>query len=129
MCEACEHSFTTIERPSLADMSVIDHQQHVEPFNSGQLICSIADAFGHDRTKGKKAALWLAQTVETTLASQKRQISVDDIEATTHHVLRQFDEVAAVQYGTKQRLIVSAKRAGRPSLVSSAPPNQPSPSR
>lgn len=103
-----------------------------ETFNLGQLIISIAESFSHNPSDGEKYALWLAQTVETVLSTQHpSRLSVEDIEATTHAVLRSFDEVAAIQYAAKQQLIISGatKRRGRPSLVSLARPTDALPSR
>lgn len=92
-----------------------------EPFSLGQLTVSINDAFSHKPLDGKKYALWLAQTVEATLSTQHpRSLTPEDIEVTTHAILKRFDEVAALQYAAKHQLIISAstKRRGRPSLVS-----------
>ncbi len=128
-CKVCRHSFTTLERPSLASSIAVRRTDGaIAPFNLGQLIISIAEAFHHDQTTGKTAALWLAQTVETHLATERNNISTDDIEAVTHSVLKAFDELAALQYAAKQQLIVSAKRRGRPSVVSRAEPMPQSPS-
>lgn len=125
--------FSTLERPSLAENTpVYLSGGGDEPFNLGQLIVSIADAFSHKPTEGKKYALWLAQTVETTLSTQHpTALTPEDIEVTTHAVLKNFDQVAAIQYGAKHRLIVSVatRRRGRPSLVSPARPSGASLSR
>ncbi|MDB5165134.1 MAG: hypothetical protein JWM00_24 [Candidatus Saccharibacteria bacterium] len=132
-CTECGTVFTTLEKPSLAQNTQV-HTNHgtKEPFNLGQLIVSIADAFSHNPNEGKKYALWLAQTVETTLSTQHPALlTPEDIEATTHVVLKSFDEVAAIQYAAKHQLIISAsiKRRGRPSLVSPVRPTDASPSR
>ena len=132
-CATCGMVFSTLERPSLAENTpVYLSGGGNEPFNLGQLIVSIAEAFSHKPDDGKKHALWLAQTVETTLSTQHpAAFTPDDIEVTTYAVLKNFDEVAAIQYGAKHRLIVSAaiKRRGRPSLVSPAQPSDASLSR
>lgn len=120
-CSNCGAIFTTIERPSLADTMLIRSSSgNSSAFNLGKLIISIANAFSHAPTEGKLHALWLAQTVESTLTTQVQSLTPEDIEAVTHQVLKQFDEVAAVQYAAKHQLIVSAsaRRRGRPSLVS-----------
>lgn len=120
-CNNCGALFTTIERPSLADTALVKSSSgEISAFNLGKLIVSIADAFHHTPVEGKLHALWLAQTVESTLATQVQSLTPEDIEAVTHQVLKQFDEVAAVQYAAKHQLIVSAsaRRRGRPSLVS-----------
>jgi transcriptional repressor NrdR len=132
-CSACGTVFSTLERPSLTEGTQVHYVDgSVEPFNLGQLIISINQAFSHQPHEGIKYALWLAQTVETTLSTQHRGVlSAEDIEAVTHNVLEKFDKMAAIQYAAKQQLIVSAstKRRGRPSLVSRVQPTGESPSR
>ena len=131
-CNNCGTLFTTIERPSLADTALITSSSgEASPFNLGKLIISIANAFSHTPSEGNLHALWLAQTVESTLATQVQSLTPEDIEAVTHQVLKQFDEIAAVQYAAKHQLIVSAstKRRGRPSLLSRDHGTPPSPSR
>jgi transcriptional repressor NrdR len=121
-CAACGSVFSTLERPSLAENMRVDAENgSQEPFNLGRLIISINEAFSHKPQDGKQYALWLAQTVETTISTQHpRSLTPEDIEVNTHAVLKRFDEVAAIQYAAKHRLIISAstKRRGRPSLVS-----------
>jgi len=118
-CSKCQTAFTTHERPSLANTTLV-HRPSGKPdsFNLGKLVISISEAFSHAPDAGKREALWLAYTVETTLATQIKNITPEDIEAVTHQVLKRFDELAAVQYGAKHQLIVSVRRRGRPSLVS-----------
>jgi len=119
-CGKCGAIFTTLERPSLGQGILISSDSESVPFNLGRLVISIAEAFTHASSDGKNHALALAETVESTLASQLREISKEDIEATTHQVLKRFDELAALQYAAKHQLIVDAslKRRGRPSIVS-----------
>lgn len=120
-CDNCGAVFTTVERPSLADSTPVQLPSGgADSFNLGTLIISIAEAFSHAPRAGKHHALWLAQTVESTLATQVKSITPEDIEAVTHQVLKQFDELAAMQYAAKHQLIVSVRRRGRPSLVSPA---------
>lgn len=130
-CPICHTLFTTYERPSLADNKPIYLPSgKTDTFNLGKLTLSIAQAFTHDRKTAEYHALWLAQTVEDTLSSQRENITPEDIEATTHTVLRRFDELAAVQYAARHRLIVSARqRPGRPSLRERGPRTDESPSR
>lgn len=132
-CAECGAVFSTTEHPSLAENRPVDAKNGSrEPFNLGQLIISINEAFSHNPLDGKKYALWLAQTVEASLSTQHpRSLSSEDIEASAHAVLKRFDEVAALQYAAKHQLIISAstKRRGRPSLVSPERPIDASPSR
>lgn len=117
-CAACKTLFTTIERPSLRDnRSIYLPDGATDHFNLGKLILSIASAFTHDPKKASYDALWLAQSVEDTLSTEYAIITRDDIAAVTHQTLKRFDELAAVQYAAKHRLIASARRRGRPSLL------------
>jgi transcriptional repressor NrdR len=115
-CPACGSVFTTHERPSLAENKKVSLEgSTTEEFNIGKLILSIAGAFTHAPKSSQYDALWLAQTVEDTLSTQSKTLTPEDIAATTHHVLKKFDELAAVQYAARHQLIISTKRRGRPS--------------
>lgn len=85
-------------------------------FNLGKLILSIAKAFTHAPQEAETNAYWLAQTVEDTLSTEQKVVTPEDIEVTTHNVLRRYDEMAAIQYAAQHRLISSVRRRGRPSL-------------
>lgn len=99
---------------------MIDSSGKKSEFNLGRLIVSISTAFQHNQIAAKNDSLWLAQTIETTLLTQRREISNADIAATTHQTLKQYDELAAVQYAAKHQLLTSVrKRPGRPPLKSS----------
>ncbi len=130
-CSNCGVTFTTLERPSLADNTpVYTGDGRTTAFNLGRLIISIGAAFAHDAQQAKEASLWLAQTVESTLSTQINTITPDDIAAVTHQTLKRFDELAAVQYAAKHQLISSTRRrAGRPSLREHGPSKPESPSR
>ncbi len=128
-CKNCGITFTTYERPSLADNKPVHLPGgKTGTFNLGKLIISISQAFTHTPKEAEYNALWLAQTVEDTLSSQREVITPEDIAATTHDVLKKFDELAAVQYAARHRLISSLRRRGRPSLGGHAQPKRPSPS-
>lgn len=129
-CQHCGATFTTYERPSLADNKPISLPNgKTDTFNAGKLILSIAKAFTHAPEEAQTSALWLAQTVEDILSTQRQVITPEDIEAATHHVLKQFDELAAVQYAAQHQLISSVRRRGRPSLRGRERPTDASPSR
>lgn len=116
-CKQCGVTFTTYERPSLADNTPINLPDgQTDTFNLGRLILSIAGSFTHNTAEGQYNALWLAQTVEDTLSSQRTTLTPGDIEATTHQTLKKYDELAAIQYAAKHNLISSTRRRGRPSL-------------
>lgn len=129
-CPACGTVFTTYERPSLADNKPVHYPDgSTSSFNLGKLIISIANAFTHASEEAKYNTLWLAQTVEDALSTQYKTITPEDIEAVTHQTLKQFDELAAVQYAAQHQLIISARRRGRPSLRARGPRTGESPSR
>ncbi len=121
-CTVCRHIFTTHERPSLQDNIQINLSDgSCTTFNLGKLILSIAKAFTHAPKDIEANALWLAQTVEETLSTQRQTITPEDIEAATHQVLKRFDELAAMQYAAQHHLISSARKRGRPSLRERVP--------
>lgn len=122
-CANCGQTFTTFERPSLADNKPIHlSDSKTDTFNLGKLIISISKAFTHSPQDAEYNALWLAQTVEDTLSTQHQTITPEDIEAVTHQTLKRFDELAAVQYAAQHQLISSTrKRRGRPSLHERGP--------
>jgi transcriptional regulator NrdR family protein len=129
-CAKCDTTFTTYERPSLAENKPIQLPGGKnETFNLGKLILSISRAFTHSPQEAEYSTLWLAQTVEDTLSSQRELITPEDIEATTHDVLRRFDELAAVQYAAQHHLIISTRKRGRPSWHEREQPKRESPSR
>jgi transcriptional repressor NrdR len=128
-CDQCGTVFTTYERPSLADNKpVILSSNKTDTFNLGKLILSIAKAFTHAPHEAEYNALWLAQTVEDTLSTEREVVTPGDIEAITHATLKRFDELAALQYAAQHQLIVSLKRRGRPSLHEREPRTGESPS-
>jgi transcriptional repressor NrdR len=122
-CSNCGQTFTTFERPSLADNKPIHlSDSKTDIFNLGKLIISISKAFTHSPQDAEYNALWLAQTVEDTLSTQHQTITPEDIEAVTHQTLKRFDELAAVQYAAQHQLISSTRqRRGRPSLHERGP--------
>lgn len=128
-CPQCGTTFTTYERPSLADNKSIDLLSGgTDTFNLGKLILSISKAFTHSPRDGEYNTLWLAQTVEDTLSSQHETITLEDIEAVTHTTLKRFDELAAVQYAAQHQMIETTKKRGRPSWREHGRPKRGSPS-
>ena len=129
-CSACGTVFTTHERPSLADNKPITLPDGKEDiFNLGKLTISISKAFHHAPEEAEYSSYALAQTVEDTLSTQLQILTPEDIEAITHQILKQYDELAAMQYAAQHQLISSTRKRGRPSLVSRAPRSRQSPSR
>jgi len=117
-CSKCGHTFTTHERPSLADNKKITLADgKTNDFNLGKLIISISRSFSHAPNEAAYNSLWLAQTVENLLSTEHETIRPENIAAITHKTLRQYDEAAAMQYALHHNLLKSIKRRGRPSLA------------
>ena len=111
-------TFTTYERPALAEnkkLTLPDNKQDV--FNLGRLILSIAAAFTHDRKKAQYDSLWIAQTIEDKLSMSPADLTPNLIARTTYETLKNFDEIAAIQYGAKHHIVTSVRKRGRPSLA------------
>lgn len=120
-CQLCGVPFTTYEKPALDD-SVTVHYGKANgdvkaSFSLSKLTLSIAASFSHDQTTRELHSLPLAETVEQLLISQVKHPSADDIAATTHQVLRRFDEIAALQYAATHGLVSATRtKRGRPSV-------------
>ena len=128
-CSNCQMTFTTYERPSLADNKPVTLPDgSTDTFNLGKLILSIAKSFTHSSNDAEYSTLWLAQTVEDTLSTERQTITTDDIAATTHQTLKKFDELAAIQYAAQHQLISSTRKRGRPSVREHGPQSRESPS-
>jgi transcriptional repressor NrdR len=124
-CSNCSQTFTTYERPSLADNKPVHLPSgKTSKFNLGKLIISINKAFTHSPENGQYNALWLAQTVEDTLSTEYKVLTPEDIEVVAHQTLKRFDELAAMQYAAQHQLISSTRRRGRPSLREHGPQTQ-----
>jgi transcriptional repressor NrdR len=117
-CSQCSTTFTTKERPALSENKKVHRAGGAtEEFNLGKLVLSIAKAFAHSPHDAEYSTLWLAQTVENTLSTERENITADDLEVTVHQVLKNFDELAAVQYAAQHHLISAVRKRGRPSLA------------
>jgi transcriptional regulator NrdR family protein len=122
-CLECGITFTTYEKPALDESTAVHYPSATNkkglsaPFSLSKLTLSISACFMHDPTTRQLHSLPLAETVEQLLISQVQQPSVDDVAATTHQVLKRFDEVAALQYAVTHGLVeATRKRRGRPSV-------------
>jgi|GEM_PF-145127 len=129
-CALCGITFTTYERPSLADNKTIHLPNNkIDSFNLGKLILSISRAFTHSPHDAERSSLWLAQTVEDALAVHKEPLTLETVQAITYTTLKHFDELAAMQYAAQHRMVTSTRRRGRPSLAWREPGIDESPSR
>lgn len=112
-------AFTTYERPALAENKPLQKSDGtVDTFNLGRLILSISQSFTHNQQAAQYDSLWLAQTVELKLSLASGSLTPELITDTTHQTLKQFDELAAIQYAAKHHLITTTRRRGRPSISS-----------
>lgn len=119
VCPQCSVSFTTYEKPALAEnTSVVRPDGHREAFNLGRLIQSIAAAFTHDTHKARYDSLALAETVADKLSMTSDKLTPELIASTTYGTLKRFDELAAMQYAARHHLITTIRRRGRPSFAS-----------
>lgn len=110
-------TFTTYERPALAEnKKIIKKDGTTDTFNLGRLLLSVAASFHHNEHSAKYDSLWLAQTIEDALSMDAKELTTERITQITYSTLKRFDELAAVQYAAKHRLISSVRRRGRPSL-------------
>lgn len=120
--QTCAITFTTYEKPALDESIPIHYgsgigSQTTAPFSLSKLTLSIAASFTHDSVARQLHSLPLAETVEQLLISQVKHPSSDDIAATTHQVLKRFDELAALQYAAGHGLVAATRsRRGRPSI-------------
>ncbi len=106
---------------------ILGNTNHATPFNIGKLTVSIAKSFQHNKKAADYDSFFLAQTIETRLLMQGKEISADDIAALAHATLQHFDPVAAVQYAAQHDLVTSRRRPGRPSIAFLvAQPDRPS---
>ena len=119
-CTKCHETFTTYERPSLADTQlVIRSDGKKDTFNLGRLIQSIAVAFPHKPHSAKYDSMALAETIESILLITRSQpLTPASIAETTYQTLQRFDQLAAMQYGARHQLVTSIRHRGRPSLTS-----------
>lgn len=119
-CLQCGTIFTTYERPSLEDQLVLNANGSHSPFSIGKLTSSISRAFQHNKHAADFDSYPLALSIQDTLLINHRNISVDDIAAVTHHIIRNYDKLAAIQYAAQHNLITLRRRPGRPDATSSA---------
>lgn len=73
----------------------------MSPYEPGKVVRSISQCLGH-RSNNAYEAYWLSRTVEDSLISNfKPALSKNDLNLIIVQVLKNFDEVAALQYIAK----------------------------
>lgn len=126
-CDNCKQVFTSYERPASDNIIVVSSDSSQQAFNIGKLTLSIAKATQHNPEQSCYDSYHLAQTVEFALITKATQIApkansstplhipAEIIIDTTYRTLKQFDELAALQYAMQHQRITSLRRRGRPS--------------
>lgn len=112
-CPSCQTNFSTYETVEPAVTITKDEQPTA--FSLGKLHLSIAACFSHSPERAGDDSLELAKTVQTALLSKGSSLSSRQLALIVQDRLRNFDSLAAMQYGIKHQLITSAKaKPGRP---------------
>ncbi len=128
-CPACGGIFTTYERPSLEDVTIVADANQSQPhaFSLGKLTISIYKALPvHEEAADKSYEL--ARTVEMQLLRKydlRVPITKSAIAYETHSILKRFDAVAGLQYAAQHQLITSIRRRGRPSTTATSDSDVP----
>lgn len=126
-CPNCKKTFTTYERPSLEDVVVLDAQNRSVRFSPGRLVISIHAALVNI-PDAANASYELARTIEQRVVARydlSSPITISAIANEAYQTLKQFDELSAIQYGARHRLIASIRRRGRPSTIATSADDVP----
>lgn len=119
-CSACKRVFTTYERPSLEDVTIINKGIGTQQtFSIGQLAVSIYESMSH-RPSAANDSYELARTIEYGLIHKydiETPLSTKAIAKEAYIVLKRYDELVGLQYGARYGLIASIRRRGRPSTT------------
>lgn len=118
-CRHCGAVFTTYETPDSSTLKIVEPDEKKEDdFSLGNLTISIYKVLPNDNDRvTRDHALWLAKTIENKLVRRKsRRVLRSELKKLIYETLKDFDEMAAMQYGIKHGLISSLKRRGRPSF-------------
>ena len=118
-CTECGRTFTTYERPSLEDMTIIAADGAKAQFSLGRLTVSLySSLLGHKEPAA--TSYELAQTIELHLLQRydiTTPITSSAIADEAYHTLKRYDELCGLQYGARHGLIASIRRRGRPSTT------------
>lgn len=129
-CTSCGGVFTTYERPSLEDVTVLDAASVRSPFSLGQLTISIYKSLSSNLETPGTVSYQLAQTVEQRLLLRydvSSAITTTAIADMAYRTLKNFDEISALQYGASHGIITSIRRRGRPSTTATSSDDVPGP--
>lgn len=113
-CLNCLTTFSTYE--TVEPDIIVTKYKSKDKFSIGKLHLSIAACFTHDNAHIGTDSYELAKTIQTVLLSKGGTISSRQLALIVHARLKNFDSLAAMQYGIKHQLVTSLKRKpGRPS--------------
>lgn len=130
-CAACAGVFTTYERPSLEDVSVVDSAERQTSFSRGKLTVSIYSSLAsHLGAEAGTTSYELAHTIEQQLILRydiTAAITATAIADMTYQTLKNFDEISALQYGAAHGIVTSIRRRGRPSTTATSSDDVPGP--
>ena len=112
-------------QPTPATQQTPRRPKGAQEFSLGTLTVSINQAFTHCASNHGSTSYNLARTAVQQLArraaqAQQYTISTADIAHTTHHILKRYDPVAALQYGARHGMVTSLRRRGRPSTTATS---------
>ncbi|MFQ5522828.1 MAG: transcriptional regulator NrdR [Acidimicrobiia bacterium] len=97
-CEACQHRFTTYERPE-PQLVVRKRNGRLEAFSGTKLASGLSAALA-DRPVSGSAVETLVEEVEETLRGQGSQVSSEQIGREVLARLKQLDEVAYLRFAS-----------------------------
>lgn len=113
-CGGCGQAFTTYERPALHEELTVENSHTCQMFNPGRLYTDILECvapYNHGRYDD---AFWLSQTVEErVILLGKKSITTVQIKELVYDALKNYDQVASIQYAAKHGMNNKLRR-GRP---------------
>lgn len=123
-CTNCAHTFTTYERPSLEDVTILNKAKRSSAFSLGKLTVSIYGALSHQHGNDAGTISYeLAQTVEQQLLLRydiRTDLTASAVADMTYRALKNFDEISALTYGASHGIVTSIRRRGRPSTTATS---------
>lgn len=121
-CQQCNRTFTTYERPSLEDITIISADNIKTQFSLGRLTISLHNSLLSQKDPAT-TSYDLAQTIELHLLQRydiTTPITSSAIADEAYRTLRRYDELCGMQYGATHGLIASIRRRGRPSTTATS---------
>lgn len=101
VCQTCGYIFTTYEQPEASQLYVTQDGKK-EIFDKTKLLLSLALCFDHLPHKRSDSARWLSETIIANLMKQASHgLSRQELAHITYQTLKNYDRLAAVQYGAR----------------------------